>query len=500
VLGVAAIAAGLWGLRAERSGLRVEEGRVDGIPVTLFAPAEPTAGTAPAVVVAHGFAGSRQLMYPFATALARNGYTAVVFDFPGHGRNREPLGGDLGDPERTESLLSAFTTVVEHARGLPGTGGRLATLGHSMAGDIQLRYAASGAPVDASVLVSPYLSPDVDIAGPANLLFVFGALEPPMLLEQGREAVAAATGLAPDAVEPGTTYGRFADGSARRLVIADGVEHIGVLYSAQAQRAALDWLDRVYGRDGEGRIAAGAPALGWLYLGVVLLAWPLSGLLPRTADRPLGAGLGWRRLLPVALLPPALTPVLLAPLPNDFLPIVIGDYLALHFALYGLLTLVGLFWIGQRPAALWRGVSARAWLVALVAVGLYETLALALPTDRFVAAFVPGADRIGSVLVLLAGTLLWAAADEWLTRGGPARGAYWLTKALFVLSLLLAVALNLNELFFLVIIVPAVLALCIVYGLFSGWVYRRTAHPMIAAVTNAIAFTSAIAASFPIVG
>ncbi len=110
----------------------------------------------------------------------------------------------------------------------------------------------------------------------------------------------------------------------------------------------------------------------------------------------------------------------------------------------------------------------------------------------------PGADRIGTVLVLFAGTLLWFAADEWLTRGG-ARGAYALTKLLFLVSLMLAVALNLNELFFLVIIIPAILALFIIYGLFSGWIYRRTNHPLVAAVTSAFAFASAIAVSFPVV-
>jgi hypothetical protein len=104
------------------------------------------------------------------------------------------------------------------------------------------------------------------------------------------------------------------------------------------------------------------------------------------------------------------------------------------------------------------------------------------------------------VLVLFVGTLLWFAADEWLTRGGGARGAYALTKVLFIVSLMLAVVLNLDELFFLVIIIPAILGLFVIYGLFSGWIYRRTRYPMVAAVTNALAFASAVAVSFPIVG
>ena len=55
---------------------------VDGIPATVFRPASGPPG--PVVVIAHGFAGSQQLMRSFAATLARNGYVAVTFDFAGH--------------------------------------------------------------------------------------------------------------------------------------------------------------------------------------------------------------------------------------------------------------------------------------------------------------------------------------------------------------------------------------------------------------------------------
>lgn len=509
VLAVAAIVVGLSMLfRAER-GLAIIHTDVDGIPVTVFT--QRDAAPAPAVLIGHGFAGSRQLMHPFAVTLARNGYVAATFDFPGHGRNRTPLAGTLGEPERAEALLDAFSRVAGYARTLPASDGRLATLGHSMAGDILERYADIDPDVDAAVAVSPYLSRELGTDGQRNLLFIYGEYEPTMILDQGRKAVAALAGKSPDEVKLGVIYGAMqaetgvkaadqpAADNSRRMVIADGVEHIGVLYSAISQRAALDWINRVYGREGDGMTDARGPWLGLFYLGVVLLAWPLSTLLPRVAQQPRGAGLGWRRLLPLAIAPALLTPLILSPIPSDFLPIVIGDYIALHFGLYGLLTFAGLWLLGERPANLWQGVSGGALLVAVLAVGLYETAAVTLPTDRFVAAYVPGSDRIGTVLVLFIGTLLWFTADEWLTRGGRARGAYALTKLLFILSLMLAVALNLNELFFLVIIIPAILALFIIYGLFSGWIYRRAHSPLVAAVTGALAFASAIAVSFPIV-
>ena len=490
---------GLWHLLAAQRGLDIRPTAVEGIPVTVY---RPTAGgQAPVVVIAHGFAGSRQMMQPFAVTLARNGYIAVTFDFPGHGRNATPLRGKLGTPERTDSLLDALSAVVDYARMLPDSDGRLAALGHSMAGDIIARYIqAHPGSIDATVAVSPYLSQPVGADEPRNLLFIYGEFEPDMILTQGREAIAQVAGEPADTVAEDRTYGDLAVGSARRIVVADGVEHIGVLYAKESLAVARDWLDQAFGRQGAGTLDVRGPWLGLFFAGVLLLARPLSRLLPRVADRPVGAGLGWHRLLPIAIAPAVLTPLILAPLPSDFLPIVIADYLLLHFAVYGLLTLVSLQILGREAARPPVWVSSRALIIALVAVFGYETLAIAVPTQTMIASYIPSWDRLGLTLALFAGTLTWFAADEWLVRGPGARtGAYALTKLMFLVSLGLAIALNLNELFFLVIIVPAILILFVVYGLFSGWVYRATNYPLVAAATNAIALAAAIAVSFPVV-
>jgi hypothetical protein len=81
-----------------------------------------------------------------------------------------------------------------------------------------------------------------------------------------------------------------------------------------------------------------------------------------------------------------------------------------------------------------------------------------------------------------------------------ARWGYAATKLCFLLSLALAVALNLQRLFFLIIIIPAILLFFVVYGLFSGWAYRRTNHPLVGASANALVFAWAIAVTFPLVG
>ena len=77
--------------------------------------------------------------------------------------------------------------------------------------------------------------------------------------------------------------------------------------------------------------------------------------------------------------------------------------------------------------------------------------------------------------------------------------AYFVTKLCFLLSLVGAIALNPQRLFFLAIIVPAILLLFVVYGLFSRWMGRASGHPAVAAVANALAFGAFIAVTFPLV-
>jgi hypothetical protein len=286
------------------------------------------------------------------------------------------------------------------------------------------------------------------------------------------------------------------------------VEHIGVLYGQGGIGAALDWLNRAFGHTGDGFIDARGRSLGLLFLGIVALAWPLSRLLPRAATRPLGAGLGWRQLLPAAILPAVFTPLLLRFLPSDYLPILLGDYLALHFGVYGLLTMLAIRFTPKprdgaatgvlgapRQVVLWRGL-----IIGTLAASTYLTFAIALPLDQYVTAFMPGAGRLWIVLGILPGTWAYFAADGWLTHGeGSPRAAPVLTKTLFLLSLVGAVALNLSQLFFLIIIIPAILAFFLLYGLVGGWVYRRTRHPLVGALAIGLAFAWSIAVTFPVV-
>ncbi len=484
-------------LTAPLAGLEITTARVGETPVTVFAPAGAPPG--PAVVIAHGFAGSEVLMRAFAMTLAQNGYTAVTFDFLGHGRHPEPIRGDVRTGEGVmEAMIGQLREVAAFARARSGSE-RVAVLGHSMASDLVVRFAqAEGDGVAAVVAVSMF-APTLDAESPNNLLVIVGSLEAQALKD---EAIRAVRLVAGEAAVEGVTHGDFSAGTARRAVYAAGVEHVAVLYSSEGLRETVRWLDATFGREGAVRIAGLGPWIALLFFGLVLLARPLARLLPVVADPPLGAGLPWRRLWLAALLPAVLTPILLRFVPTDLLPLLLGDYLVTHFALYGVLTWAVLHFF-QAP----RGADDLVPLVdhgrlalAALAVLLYAVLVVGLSIDRFVTVFLPIPERLPLVLAMLLGTLPYFLADEWLTRGpSAARGAYPLTKLAFLLSLAFAIALDFERLFFLAMIVPVILAFFIVYGLFSAWAYRRTGHPFTAGLANAVAFAIAIAVTFPMV-
>jgi pimeloyl-ACP methyl ester carboxylesterase len=519
-----ALAVGVFELHGTTGGLLVTRIGVGETPVTVFRP--QSGAPAPVVVIAHGFAGSQQLMQPFAATLARNGYVAVTFDFLGHGRNPVPLRGDITEGETiTSELLQELAQVAAFARKLPESDGRLAVLGHSMASDIVVRFAQANPAVQATVAVSVF-SPVATATSPRNLLVIVGSLEPTMLREEGLRIVKLAAGG--NAVA-GEAFGNFADGTARKLVLARGVEHIGVLYSHDSMVEALRWLNAAFGRQQEGFVDSRGRWLALLFLGIVALAWPLSALLPAASETPGGANLSWRPLLIAAFAPALLTPLILWKMPTDFLPILLGDYLTLHFLLYGALSGAALVFLNAQYNAQLRHARAKARnasshfcpaltaemaeqnknaakasrtsiAIAALAIATYNIVAFGLPIDAYVFSFLPIPARIPLIVAIACGTVPYFIADEWLTRGVRARrGAYPLTKFCFLLSLGIAVALNPMKLFFLVIIVPAILLLFLAFGLISRWSYNATHHPLPGAVANAAVFAWAIAVAFPMI-
>lgn len=486
VLASVLLALSLWQLERPRAGLVIEPLAIpDGPPATLFHLTD--AAPAPVVVVAHGFAGSRQLMEPFALTLAHAGYTVVTFDALGHGRNPLPMSGDVSSVDGTTRLMvDELRTVARAALALPQADGRLAYLGHSMASDLVIR-AAQGDPQAGAVVAVSMFSQAVTPDSPANLLVIPGEWETRL-----RDEALRVLHLTDPAATEGQTVGDMAQGTARRVTVAPSVEHVGVLYSATARAAAVDWLNAAFGRDLPAQTDARG---GWVLLmlaAITALGWPLAALLPK--------GQGPRTPMPsrpfwtAALTPAILTPLVLAPFDTRFLPVLVADYLALHFALYSAVTL----WLLHRAGRLKGQFPPRVIPLAL-APAAFGILFLGTGLDRYVASFVPNAERATIILGLALGAVPFFLGDALLTEGGRASVLRTLAaRGAFLLSLVIAVALDFERLMFLLVILPVILLFFLLFGTLAGWIGRRTALPAIAGLGFGLTLAWALGVTFPL--
>ncbi len=482
IVGLVLCGTGVWHLEAVRLGLTITPLSVGTTPATVYRQAD--AAPAPVVVIAHGFAGSRQLMEAYALTLAKAGYVAVSFDFEGHGRNPVPMSGDVSRIDGTTQLLMRETgRVVDAALALPFVDGRVALLGHSMASDIILRLALEDPRVRATVAISMF-SEAVTPSEPRNLLMVSGEFEGFL-----RANALANAKLADPAAAEGTTTGDPASGSGRRAASAPNVEHVGVLYSAAALQESRDWLDAVFGRTSAGPVAATGLPILLLMAGLVLLAWPLASLLPRRDRHAEAVKL---RVFLVAILAPAVvTPPLLTLFDTRFLPVLVADYLAVHLFVYGLLSLAILAWNGVR-------IGHVAWAAA-TAFAAYGIFVFGGALDRYAASFMPNAERLPIVVAIAVGAIPYMLADSLATEGGRAR--VWRVVAArlaFLASLGAAVALDFERLFFLLIIIPVIVLFFAVFGTMAGWVGRRTQSPGATGLALGLVLAWAVGVSFPI--
>lgn len=477
-LAVALIGLAGWRLAEERQGLERVQIRVGDTPATLTVRRGAPSG--PLVVIAHGFAGSRQFMEAYALTLARAGYATLAYDALGHGRNPVPISGDVSSIDGTTRLLmDELAAVIDAGLSRPEIGEGLALLAHSMMTDVVVREALRRDDVDAIVGLSLY-SEAVTGAAPRNLLMIAGQGEPHL-----REAAVAAM----DEVRPGTGEGETVrEGDlVRRAVVAPGVEHVGILYSGTALREARDWLDAAFGRQSDGPILRHGPWVAALLAGIVLLAWPLAASLPQRS----GASVPGSRATLVAVLVPALTvPVLLRSVETSVLPVLVADYLALHLGAYGLAQLALLRALGVRLARgpIWPGLALAAWGIGVFGLAL----------DQVGASFVPNAGRWPIIGAVALGALPFMLGDAVATAGGAA--PLWqrlVVRAGFLGSLALAVALDFEGLFFLVLIIPIILLFFLLFGTMGGWVGRR-AGPLASGLGLGLVLAWSIGVSFPL--
>jgi len=232
-------------------------------------------------------------------------------------------------------------------------------------------------------------------------------------------------------------------------------EHVAVLWAATGLREAVEWLDASFDRDS----AVDVPVLGWgivlMLTGAVMLAQPLAMRLP-AGGRP--EVLPRRAFWGLVLGTMGVVPAIATSIEVGALPVLVADYLAVHLALYGGIILFGA-WVSG-----WR-VSLRGWqwglVLAVFALGLFGLL-----LDRYVASFFPHLGRVVIILAMLHGAILAMWADAVLTQATAA--PVWrrvVVRGAFLISLGIAVAVDFDRLFFLVLRFAVRLVFCGGFGL-----------------------------------
>ena len=477
-----AIAVSLYELENARRGINTVDVSIGETPATLYEVAD---ADGPMVVVAHGFAGSRQLMQAYSLTLAHAGYRVLAFDFEGHGRNPVPMSGDVTSIDGTTRLLVEETRrVVARARELDASGAGIALLGHSMATDVLVRAALAeakaGSPVDTLVAISMF-SEAITETEPPSLLVINGQWESRL-----REPAVRQLKLIDSSVREGETA--IADGVERRVVAAPFKEHVSVLYSTDALNETLAWMNSVFNRNSDMVVAAIG---GWILLllgGIVLLFKPLVSFLPAAAATQ--ATIPTRKYSLAVLLPMVVTP-LLALLPDfQFLPVLVADYLMLHLALFGLLQLLIV-----RPTFSGGVVPV---ISGALLLGLWGIVVFGFALDRYAASFLPTAGRLVIVGVLSLGTVLFMLSDAVVTQSG--RGVLWrrlLARAALIASLLAAAFIDPDRLIFLLLILPVLILFYIVHGLMGRWTAQRCG-PLAAGIGLGFCLAWALGVSFPL--
>jgi len=230
--GIIFVVISVWQIYNAQSGLDVIYLKNSNPPVTIITPSNSTSAPRPTVLIAHGLAGSSVIMRGFAFTLAHAGYTTVSWDFQGHGANPNPLGSSSHSNNLLQDAESALTAA--EATGLVDTN-RLAILGHSMGSGVALSYGMTNPDTAATIAVSP-VDQTVTPALPHNLLLMAGSLEPQFVSNAEQLLVLA-----------GGQGGELSAGTARKLVIIPGVEHITILFSPKAHLTARLWLDGTFG-------------------------------------------------------------------------------------------------------------------------------------------------------------------------------------------------------------------------------------------------------------
>jgi alpha-beta hydrolase superfamily lysophospholipase len=223
------------------------EGKEAGLSYALWFPSESPPW--PGVVIVHGAGSRKENHADFARLAIANGWAALAFDLPGHGKSEQPMSGTAVDD------VIAMARLLRSQEGVDPD--RMAVRGSSLGGFLAICAAATSGEIAGVIAICP-ASEDHLARGLRH-----GRLEmriaDPVTLEAW--LLAHDTGEAVERIAPRPLILMHAEGDTqipshhseelyeragepRKLVIAPGGAHGTVQHDAELQAMALRWLER----------------------------------------------------------------------------------------------------------------------------------------------------------------------------------------------------------------------------------------------------------------
>ena len=185
--------------------------------------------------------------------------------------------------------------------------------------------------------------------------------------------------------------------------------------------------------------------------------------------------------------PAVLAPTIDSVLDFDFLPVLVADYLAIHLAIYGGLQLL-LLYLFRVPLGPFSSI---AFLMMILGCAFFG-----LTVNRYAANFWPSLERVQIMALLALGAVSFFIADARLTHNGSLTMRLSVHAA-FLLSLLFAVALDFQRLFFLLMIAPVIVLFLIPFGT-MGHAARKRAGPLAPGIALGLVLAWSLGVSFPL--
>jgi uncharacterized protein len=210
---------------------------------------------APGVVYLHGYQNNRETSDPYGIELARRGFVVIVLDTLGRGNSQNQFSEDEPGFDPTYGGESAFATL----QALPFVDPeRCGMGGHSLGGEMSYTAALTNPDVKAIVFSGFAYTTEATPSNPPNMLMIFGKYDEYRQRMTGTRDFEAEwmrspqTQAAIDAPDPqfDTTYGSFADGTARRVHMTR-TTHVSECFDEGALTEAVTWFNHA--------LNAGAP-------------------------------------------------------------------------------------------------------------------------------------------------------------------------------------------------------------------------------------------------